>query len=151
MKFVSSFLFVMFLALNSFALPSGIEFEDVAGKKVVLETSKNKRLVVFWATWCSECKGKLKTILPELDQNPKVSVVTVNMDEERERAQDFVEKNKVQVPVIRDPSGALRTALNINAVPFWAVYERANSKDAWKLQKAGSAFKLEEVKQALGI
>ncbi|MDZ4678164.1 MAG: TlpA disulfide reductase family protein [Oligoflexia bacterium] len=127
------------------------KYEDVFGKPVTLEEKKNKQLVVFWATWCSECKGKLTTTLPELNQNPEVDVITVNADEDRERAADYVTKNRLQIPVIRDLSQTLLKDLKVIALPFWVVYTRTHEKSFWTLKDSAVAFDLARVKKALDI
>jgi thiol-disulfide isomerase/thioredoxin len=141
---------VLSLAAQAWALPVH-NYEDVFGKPVKLEEKKNKQLVVFWATWCSECKGKLTTILPELNSKPDVDVITVNSDEDRERAEDYVQKNKLKIPVIRDPAQDLLKELKVVALPFWAVYTRASDKASWSLKDSAVAFDLERVKKALEI
>jgi thiol-disulfide isomerase/thioredoxin len=109
--------------------------------------NKEKELVVFWASWCSSCRSELKS-LPRFNERPEVKVITVNVDKERSRAQAFVAKNHIELPVLRDESRNLRKALQVFAVPSWFVYKRTPAK-TYKLVASGLAFDEDEVNKAL--
>ena len=138
----------LFLCQVAYAIPVA-QLTDLDGKPAQWSCSKNKVLVVFWGTWCAECKEKLKTALPELDRSPDVAVITINADRDTGRAKNYVESEKIAVPVFADPSKEFRRELKVFSVPHWAVYNRKSVADAWQLVQAAPAFDWDQVKQAL--
>lgn len=144
-KTIFSFIFL----LSSIAGQAGLQ--DLAPFKAGTEDpKKNKKLVMFWASWCTTCKDKLANSLPALNQKPDVTVITVNMDKEAKRAENYIEKNKVALSVYLDPEKKLRNELQIFSVPHWAVYQRESEKAEWKLVKSEAAFENDHINQALG-
>ena len=139
---------VGFLAsLFAQGVPEIEKLKDLDGKIAKLSHQKDTELVVFWATWCPECKEKLGDKLPKLDQSKEVSVVTINMDRSADRAKAYVEKEKIKLPVFRDEDKVLRSKLQVYAVPHWAVYKK--SGENWKLIDSAPAFEWERVEKAL--
>src|ERR1700751_1890442 len=99
----------LFLLLFTTSVAHADDFQlvDLNGKPVHLSQvsqNKDKRLIIFWATWCDECRSKLSHELPELSSRKDVSVITVNTDKDEARAREFVEKEKISLPVYRDPN-----------------------------------------------
>jgi len=117
------------------------------GKPAQMDTSKTQRLVVFWGTWCEECRSKLGKDLVQLNQRPDVSVVTVNADRDDERVREFVAKERITLPVLRDPTKEFRKRLNVFSVPHWALYRKKGG--SYELVSAAPAFDLDQVLRAL--
>lgn len=128
--------------------PIAAGLEDLDGKAVVMDSQANRVLVVFWATWCPSCRSEFTSDLPALARLPGVEVLTVNTDSDRERAKDFVGREKLPFRVYRDPSKGLRKALQVASVPHWAVYGRKDKAD-WQLIASQGAFDLAAVKRSL--
>lgn len=122
---------------------------NLQGESVSLEKGDEKRLIVFWATWCDECRAKLSHELPLLDQRADVSVVTINTDRDENRAREFVKKEGITLPVLRDPEKKLRSELKVFSVPHWAVYRRGASPGSWELVASEPAFNADHVQKAL--
>jgi thiol-disulfide isomerase/thioredoxin len=139
------------LVFGSAALASGLtELSELqSGKSAQIESKENKLLVTFWATWCPSCEEHLAKELPALDARPDVTVVTVNTDKEAKRAQHFVQKHDVKLPVFLDSSGSLRKELKVFSVPHWALYSRKSSRDAWTLVTSQPAFEMSAIEAAL--
>ena len=147
MKSLVLFSLVIFSTVNLWSMPmDGIV--DFQGKAADFKTEKNQELVVFWATWCSTCKAKLQKDLPELVKKGQVEVITVNVDEDVERARHEIDDLKVTLPVLRDPNKVLRKKLGVRVIPHWAVYRRENKTD-WKLVASAPAFEWADVQKAL--
>jgi thiol-disulfide isomerase/thioredoxin len=120
---------------------------DLDGKPARLDDSKASRLVVFWGTWCDECRAKLGKELLELNQRPDVSVVTVNADRDDERVKAFVAKEGIRLPVLRDPSKELRRELKVFSVPHWALYRKHGA--GYELAATEAAFDYDHVLKAI--
>jgi thiol-disulfide isomerase/thioredoxin len=138
--------------LTSFAAHADVSafssLTDLSGTPASITQEKDKRLVVFWATWCEECRSKLSHELPELNARKDVSVVTINTDKDEERAKDFVKKENIALPVLRDPTKNFRKELKVFSVPHWALYKKVGGE--FRLVASQPAFDYAEVMKLLG-
>lgn len=123
---------------------------DLSGQSAKYETEKNIELVVFWATWCPDCKSKITDELPKLQSSKDINVVLINTEKEVERVKQYLEKQNIKLTVFMDPEKKLRKELKVFAVPAWAVYKRENKKKPWSLVESDGAFDNEKVNKALG-
>lgn len=133
----------------AWSAPIAVGLEDLEGKSTAMDSQAKKVLVVFWATWCTSCRAEFAKDLPELAKSPGLDILTVNTDADRERAKEYVSREKISFKVFRDPSKNLRKSLQVLSVPHWAVYERSGVAD-WKLLASQGAFDLDAIKRTLG-
>ncbi len=140
---------MMLLNVSAFAMPL-TDLTDLDGRPAKEMHEKNIELVVLWATWCSDCKAKLKGELPMLNRSDDVAVVAVNTETDVERVKHFLSKESISLPVILDPLRTLRKELKAFSVPHWAVYKRATKSAPWKLIDTAPAFESDRVERALG-
>ena len=144
--------YLAFLIPFIFSTAHGLELKGLTqmdGTPAKIDTAKAKLLVVFWATWCDECRAKLRTGLPEINSRKDVGVITVNTDKDEGRAKEFIAKENVALPVLRDPNKELRKELKVFSVPHWAVFKK-NKDGNYELVKSEPAFDFDHVTQALG-
>jgi thiol-disulfide isomerase/thioredoxin len=144
------FCFLSGMSLEAAELPATLALTDLKGQPIELSQAKDKVLMVFWATWCDECRAKLSHELPELNSRKDVSVITVNTDKDEDRVREFVAKEKVQVPVYRDNSKNLRKELKIFSVPYWAIYKKNPVTGGRDLIVSDPAFDYERILKLLG-
>jgi peroxiredoxin len=85
-----------------------IDFEkqSVQGKSVKLSAMRGKVVLVdFWASWCEPCKKELP-LLGKMAARLKdrgIEVVTINIDDRKENAEDFVKAHSLQqLTVVHD-------------------------------------------------
>lgn len=126
--------------------------QNLDSSKADLSTSHTKRLVYFWATWCPTCREHIKNVLPKLAELNKFDIITLVMDRDLERAQQFVAKEKIKLKTLRDPDRKLTGPLKVFAVPVWAIFERADTKKSdWKLVTIETGSDDAKMLKALGI
>lgn len=148
-------MYKIFVLLNlvfmsaTYAIDNLNDYKYLSGDLDSIKDNK-KELVVFWATWCPECKEKLTNVMPKIFKENKIAILTVNTEKEIDRVKAFLEKNKILMPTINDDNKNLRKSLKIFSVPAWAVYERQNVQDPWNLVGTGSGFSEEDINKALG-
>jgi thiol-disulfide isomerase/thioredoxin len=148
MKILFSILVLFFAVDLSAKEISGLT--DLDGKPVNLAstpTSKPNELIVFWATWCDECRAKLREDLPKLAERSDLAVITVNMDKEPDRAKAYVEKEKILLPVYRDPEKQLKKELGIFSVPYWALLKKTDH--GYEVAASEAAFDFSHVMKAM--
>lgn len=148
--------FLIFLTFSSLGLAAvpDIKLNDIKLTHVTKEEQyslpkdKDQVLVVFWATWCPTCKGKLQKTLPEMQaQRKNLEIITVNTDKEKGRLQHYIDKNKVSIPVLRDEEKKLIKPLNIVSAPHWALFEKKG--DQFALVDAKKSFDKELIESKL--
>lgn len=97
-------------ATSSATPPSSLLLSKYKGKVVYLD---------YWASWCGPCKVSFP-YMQQLSQKygeKGFVVVTVNVDKSRAKADNFLVKNKITLPVVYDPNGATAKALSVKDMP----------------------------------
>lgn len=115
-----------------------------------LTLKSHHTFLFFWATWCTSCKTKLKEDLPLLQKKSGFDVVAVNIDKNIRRAQHYIQKNDIAIPIYRVKEGISNNVieqLNVRTSPQWALYEK--NGNSWKLKEHKKTFDKDEVKNAL--
>jgi peroxiredoxin len=82
----------------------------LAGSSLRLSSLKGKVVLLdFWASWCEPCKKELP-ILSKMAPRLKakgIEIVAVNIDEDRQKAVDFLRTHGLQLTVVADPGKAI--------------------------------------------
>lgn len=75
-------------------------------------------LINFWASWCTACKYELKELNKfQGDFKEKgLKIITINLDEKKEKGIKFYSKNKLGLPVYQ-PSDKIEKYLKIKLLP----------------------------------
>ena len=95
-----------------------IESADLKGKVVLLD---------FWASWCIPCRKSF----PEVDRLSKdfaskgVTVIAVNVDEQRKNADAFLSQYPHSMTVAFDSKGVSAQAFDLQGMPSSLIIDRA--------------------------
>lgn len=98
-SFVTFFLFIGFISdqpNKELQLISFPQFEEMTNEK-----SDKIRIFNFWATWCAPCVKEMPYFQKVKDEDPKLDLIFISMDDGRkpERVTAFMEKRNVSSPV----------------------------------------------------
>jgi cytochrome c biogenesis protein CcmG, thiol:disulfide interchange protein DsbE len=94
--------------------------KDLTGKNVALSTFKGKVVLLnFWATWCPPCRAEMPA-LNKLYHSLKprgLEVVSVSTDRSLSDINDFLEKHKVDFPILFDGERSAAKLYRVFSMP----------------------------------
>ena len=133
MRFTLSLAAVVVLAATARAeVKAGQPAKDfdgatLAGSSLKLSSLRGKVVLVdFWASWCEPCKKEL----PLLDKMaPKlkakgIEIVAVNIDDDRNKAADFIKSHNLHLTVVPDASKKIVGAYEPPKMPSSFVVDK---------------------------
>lgn len=80
----------------------------LAGRPVVIN---------FWATWCGPCQEEMPQLVKAAAANPDLTVLAVNVQENRSQVEPFAQKFGMDLPVVLDETGAVRELYQVKGLP----------------------------------
>jgi peroxiredoxin len=101
---------------------------DLDGQPVALNQFLGKKpvLLVFWATWCPECKAAIPEI-NAMATGPlaaKLQVLGLDFRESREKVANAVKARGIRYPVLLDEKGQVARAYGVAGIPTYVLIGR---------------------------
>ncbi len=95
------------------------ELLDLSGKSVKLNDFRGKNIILnFWASWCPPCREEMPEFQRIYSENQdKIVVVGVNLQESKENAEAFVKKLGITFPILLDPDAQVKDMYNVFTQP----------------------------------
>lgn len=105
-----------FLILWSVSAPAQPTLEEHRGKVIYLD---------FWASWCTPCLASFPWLnqIHEKYKSKNFTVVGVNLDKKREKADDFLSSQPANFPLVFDPEGKLPTKYKVEGMPYSVILD----------------------------
>lgn len=96
--------------------------EDINGKKVRLSDFKGQKLVlVFWASWCPDCRAEVPALKAMQAAAPDVAFVSISFDRSFDAFKQYVQDNALGGVQLFDPAGkkesAVAAAFHVKWIP----------------------------------
>lgn len=126
---------------------------DMEGNAVSLSSMQGKPVVVnFWASWCGPCKSEMPDFQKAYEQHGEaVHFMIVNMtdgmQETKEKAKAYVDKQSFTFPVYYDTDMDAAMAYGVNTIP--ATYFVA--ADGSLIARANGAISLATLEKGLSM
>lgn len=91
-----------------------------------------KRVIVFWATWCAPCKVELARIQDLIDQQEikAESVLAISSFEDERALRKTALQKKYTFPIIADHHGSLSQAFAIEVTPTF-IFKNRQGQMEW--------------------
>ncbi len=124
---------------------SDFKIEDYRGEVIYLD---------FWASWCKPCRASFPW-MNEIQRKyaGKLHVFAINVDANRQDAENFLEKYPAIFPIVFDPEGRLGEQFNIQGMPTSILISREGKvvfKQAGFRKQEQEAYEY-KIKQQLNI
>jgi len=83
-------------------------------------------MINFWASWCGACRSAMPS-LNELDAKYRrvgLKLLSVNVDDEHNKAEHMAESLKIRVPVLRDEQKTVSRMYKADTLPLTVLIDR---------------------------
>ncbi|MBW2149775.1 MAG: TlpA family protein disulfide reductase [Deltaproteobacteria bacterium] len=113
---------------NSRVHAQDFQTEDLQGKLVSLSNFRGKIVLLnFWATWCKPCVVEMPDLekLHQRYKNDGLVVLTINYGETKEKVKGFMTRNRLNLPVLLDPTKKISKRYRTFALPTTYLVDRA--------------------------
>lgn len=108
--------------------PADISLLTVDGQQVPLSRFLGKKpvLLVFWATWCPECREAVPRINAMHDGaiGGRIQILGINYRESREKVVSAVRARDIRYPVLLDDGGKVARGYGIVGIPTYILLGR---------------------------
>jgi thiol-disulfide isomerase/thioredoxin len=111
-----------------------LALSDLAGRPIDLRDFRGRVVLVnFWATWCEPCRDEMPAIARLRDQlkGQPFEVLTVNYGESNAKVAAFLQKEKLDVPVLLDPDKAAAERWNAKGLPMTFLVDARGRVRYW--------------------
>lgn len=117
-----------FLGATGDERPADFTLRGLDGQPVSLSRFLGKKpvLLVFWATWCPECKAASPKINALHDGFPgeKMQILALDYRETPERVAAAVKSRGIRYPVLLDERGQVARAFGVVGIPTYVLIGR---------------------------
>jgi peroxiredoxin len=101
------------------------KFNDIEGKQVVL--GNKKKLIIFFATWCSDSQRTFKELKASSIINDKnIQIIGIGREESDESIKQFNQTYELEFPLISDPQRAIYQHYANKGVPRLILLDEKN-------------------------
>lgn len=100
-----------------------INLPSLFGSKKVDCNPSKQHIVLFWASWCSDCKEEMPNILNFQQKHPEIPWITISLDNEATKAREYIYQRKLEGTHLfdgRDWRGDACTdyAVGLHGIPY---------------------------------
>jgi peroxiredoxin len=100
------------------------------GRTISLADYRGKEKVVlsFWASWCGPCRRELPVLRSFYQRTHRpgadYDILAINLDDDRESAQQATNEGKLPFPVLLDPDQKIADAYGVNGIPALFIVDK---------------------------
>ncbi|MBI2086950.1 MAG: redoxin domain-containing protein [Candidatus Zambryskibacteria bacterium] len=101
--------------------------EDLSGNTITLADYKGVKSVVldFWATWCPNCQRDMPRLNSYYEKyKDQVEVIGVNLQENKNLVEKFVQQKGLTFPIVLDPTGLVSRNYSVRYTNYHVVIDK---------------------------
>lgn len=100
---------------------------DIRGRSINLQQADQRKLIIFFATWCSDSKRLMQQLQQSpLLEDPKLLIVAIGREETSDALQDFSAKYRFNFPFVADAERKLYTQFTDQGIPRVVLVNEQN-------------------------
>lgn len=134
------------------SFPAGVVLEDINGNKVDFASFKGKYVYIdLWASWCGPCVREiphLQALEAEM-KDSNVVFVSISVDTSKDAWKKRVEGLKLHGNQFLDAGGKLSSALNVQGIPHFLIYDKEGKLHTYKALRPSSGEQLKQILKQL--
>jgi thiol-disulfide isomerase/thioredoxin len=93
--------------------------------KLLIEHKGSVVYVDLWASWCGPCRKSFPWMNAMQKKHNNLKIVSINLDQNKELATEFLTDNPVNFSIIYDPKGTLAKKYKLQGMPSSYIYNKA--------------------------
>ncbi|MDZ7673292.1 MAG: TlpA disulfide reductase family protein [Halanaerobiales bacterium] len=98
--------------------------ENLSGKEVSLSDFRGQKVFLnFWASWCPPCKQEMPDIQKLHKENKDIKVLTVNVQESKDTAFDYMISNNYSFTTLLDTNGNIGSRYLVRGIPTTVIID----------------------------
>lgn len=131
MKIKITFILIILLIINKLAFaeqPANINTVTLLTQQLQAQKG-NVVYVDFWSSWCVPCRKSFPWMneLQDKYQKQGLTILSINLDHDRNLANKFLEQNPAAFPIIYDPKGRIARKYKLKGMPSSFIIDRAGN------------------------
>ncbi len=104
------------------------KLSTVEGNELELESFRKDKviLMVFGATWCPACRHEIPLLKEYYNEfkDDGLEVLNIDIQESKKKVGSFVEKNKINYPVVLDSMAKVATLYKVRGIPLNIIIDK---------------------------
>jgi thiol-disulfide isomerase/thioredoxin len=137
-----TFLLVFIALVASIDKGESVNIKDNELQQVISENSGKVIYLDFWASWCGPCRQSFPWLNDMQHKYKGLKIISINLDNDRVLADEFLREVPANFTVIYDPKGKLAKEYKIKGMPSSYLINKAG-----KLVSAHSGFSINKQEQ----
>lgn len=124
------FLIITFTLLNPIITVNSAETDTLLLLEQRLKEEKGKVIYLdFWSSWCKPCRKSFPWMnnLQQKYQGEGLTVLSVNLDHNRNLANQFLAQIPADFPIIFDPKGLIARKFKLKGMPSSFLIDRSGT------------------------
>lgn len=127
LSFVIAWFFSFFLQAKEIPSSQLAHLKDINGLSFDVASAKDYQILYFWATWCPSCKEKMKGPLAEIAKANNLDIRLINTEKDFALVKNYVDREKITLPVYVDADKSMRNTFAVNPVPHWVLLRKQSN------------------------
>ncbi|NQZ79935.1 MAG: TlpA family protein disulfide reductase [Colwellia sp.] len=120
---VSLIILLAFVVFTDKEQPTNIEDNPLA--QAITEHKGKVIYLDFWASWCGPCRQSFPWLNDMQDKYKNLKIISINLDNDKRLADEFLTATPANFTVIYDPKGKLAKQYKIKGMPSSYLINKA--------------------------